>query len=243
MKHRHSVTKLSKLLAYILGRQPDEFGLVPDLHGYVTIKDLMKALAEEPGWRHVRLNHVREVIATSRSPAIEMQNTRVRAVNRTHLVTPQIADSIPKLLYYPVRKRAYPHVLETGLGPNTQGRRIVLADNRPMAKRLGKRIDPSPIILTVSVKQAREHGAMAWCFGKQLVLLDRLPLGCFQGPPPPKIRPVAQKNPVEAPAATPKAPGSYLVDLTGRPAGKKRSAKGSQRRKNEWKRERKRKRR
>ncbi|MGD8701695.1 MAG: RNA 2'-phosphotransferase [Desulfosarcina sp.] len=241
MKRRHSVAKLSKFLFYMLGRQPDEFGLVPDAHGYVSVKDLMKALAEEPGWRHVRVNHVREVILTSRSPAIEMQHSRVRAVNRTHLVAPQLAESIPKLLYFPIRRRAYPHVSENGLGPITQGRRIVLADNRPMAERLGKRIDPSPIILTVSAKQAREHGAIAWCFGKQLYLFDRLPPGCFSGPPLPKSRPIPQKSPVEASAATPKAPGTYLIDLSGGATAKKRSAKGPSHRKNEWKRERKRK--
>ena len=61
MKHSRQVDKLEKLLTYILGRRPDEFGLVPGPDGYVKIKDLLKALSEEPGWRHVRRSHLREV--------------------------------------------------------------------------------------------------------------------------------------------------------------------------------------
>ena len=48
MKHRQNVDKLSKLLVYILGRHPDEFGLLPGENGYVKIKELMKSLGEEP---------------------------------------------------------------------------------------------------------------------------------------------------------------------------------------------------
>ena len=73
MKHRQAVDKLSKLIVYMLGRQPDEFGLLPDENGYVKIKDLMKALGEEPGWRHVRLNHIREVTYSAGSPAVEIE--------------------------------------------------------------------------------------------------------------------------------------------------------------------------
>ena len=92
MKRGHALGKLSKFLTYILGRQPDEFGLVPDENGYVKTKDLMKVLAEEPGWRHVRLNQIREVVHISRSPTIEIQENRIRAVNRTHLRLPDIQN-------------------------------------------------------------------------------------------------------------------------------------------------------
>ncbi|MBC2709874.1 MAG: RNA 2'-phosphotransferase [Desulfosarcina sp.] len=238
MKHSHSVDKLAKLLAYILGRQPDEFGLLPNDSGYVKIKDLMKALGEEPGWRHVRLNQIREVIYTTRSPPVEMENNLIRAVDRSRLFPPEIPDTFPKLLYYPVRRRAYPVVLEKGLSSATSGYRIILAGEIALAQRLGRRIDPSPVILTVNSDSARKTGATVWRFGKQLFLSDCLPLGSFSGPPLPKNRPEPKKAEVPEPQGAPKTPGSFLLDLSIDPVSKERSKRGPRKHKNKWKRDR-----
>ena len=238
MKHRQSVDKLSKFLVYILGRQPDEFGLLPDENGYVKIKDLMKSLGEESGWRHVRLNHIREAIYSTGSPTVEIENNLIRAKDQTHLFLPEIPDTFPKLLYYAVRQRAYPVLLEKGLSLAASGNRIILANDIAMARRLGRRIDPSPAILTVNPENARNNGATVWRFGKQLFLSDCLPLGSFSGPPLPKNRPVPK--PVDMPKlqSTPKTPGSYCLDLTIDSTANNRSKKRLRQRKNEWKRDR-----
>lgn len=238
MKRSHSINKLSKLLVYMLGRQPDEFGLFTDEKGYVKTKDLMKALAEEPGWRHVRLNEIREVIYTSRSPAVEMENNLIRAVDRSRLPLPETPDTLPKLLYYPIRRRAHPVVLEIGL-PSTVDNRIILADAMAMAQRIGRRIDPSPVILTVNADNARKKGATLWRFGKALFLSDCLPLGSFSCPPLPKNRPETKKVDTPKPQVAPKTPGSYQLDLTLPSTTKNRSHKVTGQRKNEWKRARK----
>jgi hypothetical protein len=49
-----SPQSLAKLITYILGRRPDEFGLVTDTEGFVKIKELLKAITEEAGWKYVR---------------------------------------------------------------------------------------------------------------------------------------------------------------------------------------------
>ena len=54
MATNKALIKFSKFLVYILGRKPDEFGLVPDKDGFVKIKELLKAINEEDGWRHIR---------------------------------------------------------------------------------------------------------------------------------------------------------------------------------------------
>ncbi|MFO7539124.1 MAG: RNA 2'-phosphotransferase [Chloroflexota bacterium] len=242
MKSSFFINQLAKFLAYVLGRQPDEFGLIPDKQGYVSIKDLMKVLAEEPGWRHVRFNHIREVMHTTRAPSVEMDNNRIRAVDRSHLVAPVIAEGLPKLLYCPVRRRAYPLLQEKGQLPAAWNR-ILLADDLAMAQRLGRRIDPSPVILTVNGDQARRKGATIWRFGKRLFILDGLPAGSFSGPPLPKTR--TERRPARIPdgPVAPKTPGSYFIDLSSGPGSPKiRTSKGAPRHKNEWKRDRRRKR-
>ncbi len=238
MKHSQTVDKLSKLLVYMLGRQPDEFGLLPNENGYVKIKDLMKSLGEEPGWRHVRLNHIREVIYSSGSPAVEIEENLIRAKDRTRLFLPEIPDTFPKLIYCAVRQRAYPVLLEKGLPAAASGNRILLTGDIAMAQRLGRRLDSSPVILTVNSQNALKNGATIWRFGKHLFLSDRLPSGSFSGPPPPRNRPEAKQVEMPKSPTTPKTPGSYWVDLTIDATRNHLSPKRSRHRKNEWKRDR-----
>jgi putative RNA 2'-phosphotransferase len=189
----------------------------------------------------VRPNHIREVIHTDSSPPVEMENNLIRAVDRTHLISPDIADTLPKLLYYAIRRRAYPMVAEKGLPSLPSGNRLILADDMAVAQRLGRRIDSAPVLLTVNTHNALKNGATIWRFGQQLYLLDRLPPGSFSGPPLPKNPPQPKKPEIPMGQAAPKTPGSYLLDPTSTAANTLRSKKGSRQRKNEWKRERKRK--
>lgn len=241
MKHSHRVDKLAKFLAYMLGRQPDEFGLVPDTDGYVKAKDLLKALAEEPGWGHVRMSHLRELAFASRSPQVELADNLIRAVDRSRLYAPEIPSVYPKLLYYPIRRRAYPVILERGLPPDAAGRRIIFAVDQALAGRLGRRVDQSPIILVVNSAKALAQGATMWRFGRQLFLSDRLPPGCFSGPPPPKQRPGPPKTEKADQRTVPTTPGSFLLDVSNPATSGSRFEPPSRQRKNKWKRERKRK--
>lgn len=238
MRHRQKIDKLLKLLIYILGRQPDEFGLLPDENGFVKIKDLIKSLGEEPGWRHVRLNHIREAVYSAGSPTLEVENNQIRAKDRTNLFLPLIPSIYPKILYYPVRRRAYPALLEKGLRADASGKRIILVKSIDLAQRLGRRIDPSPVILTVNLKHALENGATIWRYGKLLFLSDGLPLGCFSGPPLPQKPPESKPVDLAKTQALPKTPGSYYLDLTIDSSANNQSQKRSRQRKNEWKRDR-----
>ena len=47
MTKQNSAKQLAKLIDYILSRRPDEFGLVTDAHGFIKIKELLKAINEE----------------------------------------------------------------------------------------------------------------------------------------------------------------------------------------------------
>ncbi len=56
------VDSLSRFLSYVLGHRPDEFALVPDPEGFVSYKDLLQAINEEPGLGYVRQGHIHEVL-------------------------------------------------------------------------------------------------------------------------------------------------------------------------------------
>ena len=59
--HRKEVQRLGKLLFYVLGVRPDEFGLVPDPSGFLTLKEILQALREDPEWSFVGRGHLTEV--------------------------------------------------------------------------------------------------------------------------------------------------------------------------------------
>lgn len=203
--------QLARTLAYVLGRRPDEFGLVTDLQGFVKIKDLLKALVEEKGFRHIRRGHLEEIIVTMPDAPIEIQEGRIRAKDRTHLVPCTPAETLPKLLYTCVRRKGYPVVLEKGITPGSFSL-VVLSSDPDMARRIGKRSDGSPVLLTVSVQQAGEAQVRFLSAGGSLYLAEAIPPACFTGPP---LHKVHEETPFREPQKTPMAPkhpGSFFPD-------------------------------
>lgn len=206
---------LAKMMAYVLGRNPGEFGLVPDAEGFVRLKDLLKALHEEDGWRHVNPTHINEVLLSVPEAGFEVSEGRIRAgTRRDHDVTDQ---PLPKLLYVCIRRRAYPHVHAEGLqAPSSPG--VILAVEREMAERLGRRIDPDPVLLTVNVHLLCDSGQVLTPVDSGLFAADRVPVGTFTGPPLPKEKP--DESRVTAPIAEPHPmPGSFAMDVGRAEAG------------------------
>lgn len=211
MTKNNQTAQLAKNLAYLLGRRPDEFGIVTDSEGFVKIKDLLKALREEKDLRYVRRGHLEEILFALPDAPIEILTDRVRAKDRSHLQPQTPAEKLPKLLYICVRRKAYPVVLENGI--SFIGRPpAVLSSDRGMAERIGRRNDASPVLLTVSVQQAREAGARFFSAGGTLYLTERVPPGCFTGPPPAKVHEAPPSREDRSAPAAAEYPGSYFPD-------------------------------
>lgn len=212
MKPNQSVQKLSKFIAYVLGRRPDEFGLVPDANGYVRIKEFLQAVTVEEGWRHVRQSHINEVLLTRTDPGFEISNNLIRASSRERLPERTAETEPPILLYTCIRKKAYPFIRNRGIFP--QGRsRVILTADKELAERIGKRKDQQPVLITVQTRNTQDRGVVYQRFGEGLYLADFVPPDCFTGPPLPKERPEARKPvPAEKEPARVEA-GSFTLDL------------------------------
>lgn len=209
MKYKRNAERLLKLLIYILGRCPDEFGLVPDTEGYVKVKDLLKAVCEEDGWHHVRLKQIDDLFLTLVDPPLERDDNLIRARNRENLSPQTEAENPPRLLYTCVRKRAYPVVVEkgvTGMGVP----RVILSSERRMAQRIGRRYDHRAILLTVNTQQCQSQGIQFFNAGEHIFWAAHIPEGCFTGPPIPEEKPSPKKPTVNEQA--PPTPGSFVLD-------------------------------
>jgi putative RNA 2'-phosphotransferase len=200
------------MLAYVLGRRPEEFGLVPDGDGFVRVKDLLKALHEEDGWRYVNASHINEVLLSVPEAGLELAEGRIRVRNRP-TAGPPADQPLPKLLYAFIRRRAWPHVHTEGIQA-AAAPGVLLAADRAMAERLGRRIDPEPVILTVSVQLLGEKGQTFAPAGEGLFTVEAVLPGTFSGPPLPKEKPEEDRAAGRKPAAEP-APmaGSFVLDM------------------------------
>lgn len=215
MEKQRAPAKLAKLLTYILGHCPDEFGLVLDAKGFVKIKDLLKVLAEEEGWKYVRRAHIDEILLTLDPPPIEVEHSRIRAASRGRIVEPAPVQNPPKLLYTCIRQRAYPHVLAKGIAP-MGFEHVILSSQKEMAQRMGKRIDRQPVLLIVNSNQAMQKGVRFHRTGATLFLAESIPTGVFDGPPLPKSKSEPPKADMPAKTIPADLPGSFIVDMHSR---------------------------
>lgn len=238
MATKRTPKELAKFLSYVLGRRPDEFGLVTEADGFVKTKELLKAVNEEEGWGYVRKGHIDEVAVSLPDSPIEIRNDSVRAVNREKLSERLSPEDMPKILFASVKRKTYAHVLEKGIQPGGV-LQVTLSSEKEIAERMGKRRDHEPIILSVNVKHAEEKGVVFRRSGETLFTAPEIPVGCFTGPPPPKQKPEKVRIGKKDEAESRKTPGSFMMEFPAQTGKQKRHTTKKRRKEISWKEERK----
>ena len=103
MAQKRSPQQLAKFLNYVLGRKPDEFGLVTDKEGFVKIKELIKATIEEEGLKYVRRSHINEIMITLPNHGLEVAENLIRAYWTKALCPPVFLKSFyPPIATWPI---------------------------------------------------------------------------------------------------------------------------------------------
>jgi putative RNA 2'-phosphotransferase len=206
---------LAKMLIYLLCHRPDEFGLVLDEEGFTPIKRLLAALTGEPGWGHVRRQHLEQTVALSQSPLFEIRDDKIRSLSPRHaaLRRPR-GEAPPALLYAAIPPKAHAAVAEHGLRPPAN-QELVLAASPETALKLGKRRAPDPILITVQARAAAAAGVVFQGYGEELFLTSTLLPGEFvQAPPLPKEPEKTRPKPKPAkPEITLPPPGTLPIDF------------------------------
>ncbi|MBW2250831.1 MAG: RNA 2'-phosphotransferase [Deltaproteobacteria bacterium] len=211
MVQRKSPKQLSKFISYVLGRKPGEFGLVPDDNGYIKIKEFLKAICEEDGFRYVRRSHIDEILISLTNPPIEIHNNHIRAKFRDGLPNQKQTQNLPKLLYTCARRKAYPEVLVKGIFP-MDFKKVILSSTPDMAERIGKRKDQFPVLLTVQTQKSIQQGIIFYEAGETLFIAESIHTGCFTGPPLPKQKTPVIKPETQVEQALSSFPGSFIVE-------------------------------
>jgi putative RNA 2'-phosphotransferase len=219
-------------MQYILGTKPDEFGLVPDRHGFIPLKELLKVIHEEPYMAYVRQSHLTEVILYDRD-LFEIVEKKIRATRRSFLSLAEQdpLSNPPKLLFKGVKRKTYPAVLTHGLRPGA-GDYVVMTTDRDLAIRIGRRRDQMPVIVEIQAQAASNSGTAFFAFGECLYVADTVPARFINGPPLAKERAEQKKPPKRHEPEV--LPGSFILDVD-KDAERKRQDRA--RKKRGWKEE------
>ncbi|MGD9159800.1 MAG: RNA 2'-phosphotransferase [Desulfobacteraceae bacterium] len=217
-KNRIKIHDLSRIMIYILGHSPHEYGLVPDDRGFITFKELLWAIHEEPDWSHVSQGSINELLMSDERHHFETNEKSIRAVTRhweLNLFLP--ADHVPSLLYTPIRRKAHYAALDKGL-INRGNKPYVLTTGKAMAERIGKRRDQKPVILEVMSGRAKDEGTHFYPFGEFFLAQEILPR-YIAGPPVPKdIIKLKETGSVKKKEAAPDfSAGTFTLDINRDP--------------------------
>jgi putative RNA 2'-phosphotransferase len=197
---------LEKMLRYMLGTAPDEFGLHPDDAGFVPLKVLVAAINEEDGWRGVRAG---QILMLANQPGetspLEIAEDLIRLKPALADLPPEAPDesALPKMLYTAFKPAAWAVLSRRGLRPKTGDEVVRLWSEAELALRVGRRFSGAAVLVTVRAARARQAGAVFRPYSHRLWLTTEVPAEFLSGPPVPEEEPA------------PRAPEPFVIPQAG----------------------------
>ena len=198
MKLPRQLESLARMLAYMLGHHPDEFGLVLSEDGFIPFKELHQALSREPGWGFVRRHHLDQVVSLMQPPAFAVEGERIRCLQPGPLPRRRPGLPPPPLLYLAISPKVHERVWQEGLKA-AAGRELLLARTPDTALKLGKRRAPTPVLVTIQAQAAAQAGLSFTGYGEELFLAARPAPGISATPLAPGAGEKAAAPPSRAP--------------------------------------------
>jgi putative RNA 2'-phosphotransferase len=203
---------LAKVLTYVLCHRPDEFGLVLDPEGFVSVKQLLQALAAEQGFSHARRHHLEQLAGLLHPPRFELAGDKIKGLVPGPADLRRPSESPPTLLYIAISPKAHERVFEAGLRVPV-GQELLLAKTKELAVKLGRRRSPDPILVTVQAQAAARAGVALVAYGEDLYLAQEIGRQFLQLAPPP-VKPVKPEKPKPEKAPPPRPlPGTVMLDF------------------------------
>jgi putative RNA 2'-phosphotransferase len=175
-QHRSDVF-ISKKMSYCLRHNPGKYGLQLDDKGYVDLRDFLAAMNRvhrfDPPLTEQK---IRDIMAHSDKQRFAIRDGRICALYGHslpgHVIRPEAIP--PATLYHGTAHRFVSSILREGLLP--EGRQYVhLSADIPMARQVGLRRDPHPVIFAVDTRTAHHDGIEFYEGGTRVWLCDEIP--------------------------------------------------------------------
>ncbi len=148
---------LSKYLSYLLRHHPEEGNLELDRKGFASLEEVLQTLADSKhSWASEE--DIRRLQEMGGRKRFEIKEGEIRALYG-HSIEVDIEGRMePKSdLYHGTAKSSVDPILKEGLKP--MGRQFVhLSKKKKEAVKIGKRHDPTPVILRIEASSAHDKG-------------------------------------------------------------------------------------
>jgi putative RNA 2'-phosphotransferase len=173
------LSRLSRAVSHALRHEPWLYELELDHEGWTDVAALLAALRQESeSWADLRPADLDEMIRTSSKQRHEMAQGRIRALYG-HSLPGKLAKAPgrpPPVLFHGTAQSMVPAIQREGLRP--MGRQYVhLSVDRDMARQVGQRKDPSPVVLSIKAEEAWSAGVRFYAGNENVWLADRVAAG------------------------------------------------------------------
>lgn len=169
-------------MSYALRHNPDKYHIKLDEYGYTDLNTFIKALNQvhrfEPALTKA---DIERVITNSSKHRFEIKNNRICALYG-HSVPGIIKHQVttpPAILYHGTAHHSLKSIERLGLLP-MQRQFVHLSTDIPMAKQVGSRHDPHPVILQIDAQAASRDGISFYIGNDEVWLCDELPFKYIQ---------------------------------------------------------------
>jgi putative RNA 2'-phosphotransferase len=167
---------LSKLLAYGLRHRPDALGVTLDAHGWARLDHVLAGVRACRGFGDVTAAEVEALARGGSRRRFEIVDGRIRA-RYGHSIPERVthpAGEPPDVLYHGTARRAVASILRNGL--HSGGRQYVhLSGTVELARQVGRRHDPDPVVLVVDAAAAARAGVVFRPVDEHVWLVDAVP--------------------------------------------------------------------
>ena len=156
--------RLSKLMAFILRHDPEQFGLKMNEDGFVSLADLVEAIGQKRRW--VTEEHIRDIVESSEKKRFEIRGEWIRASYGHSRDVQHVGEERepPEFLYHGTAREFAAKILQEGLWP--MGRRYVhLSTTLEAAWQVGRRRDPRAVVLLIRAHEAAGAGVRFFLAG------------------------------------------------------------------------------
>lgn len=174
---QRSLKFISKKMSYALRHNPQKYGITLDEYGYTDLPGFITAMNRVHHFQPALTRQtIEDVIANSSKQRFEIKNNKICALYGHSIpgIIKHQEAAPPAVLYHGTSHRALKSIEELGLLPMSR-QFVHLSADIPMARQVGSRHDPHPVILAVDAKAASDNGLKFYVGNSEVWLCDDLP--------------------------------------------------------------------
>ena len=153
--------RISKFVSGLLRHFPHRFGIEVDRYGWASLSDVSRVVADRYSISEEEAEKViRSIVSRDPKGRFELRGNRIRA-RYGHSIDVEVGWSeggeIPPVLYHGTSRKALKSIMEKGLLPMKR-KEVHLSESYRDAVEVGRRYDPSPVVLRINAKKMIEDG-------------------------------------------------------------------------------------